>query len=99
MIRKCVICGAEFQAQRSTAKYCSNACRLRAQRGFTYEGPIPKPRPDVSMSEAEIAGTILSAKNVAADLSRASLMTPYPICAALRRVSQRLYDALEREGL
>jgi hypothetical protein len=29
----CVVCGKPFRARRSTAKYCSAACRVRAQRG------------------------------------------------------------------
>ena len=32
MIQKCVICNKEFEAQKSTAKYCSNDCRNAARR-------------------------------------------------------------------
>ena len=28
----CVVCGAEFQAERKTAKYCSRACQGKAYR-------------------------------------------------------------------
>jgi len=29
---KCVVCGKEFESKRSTAKYCSAACRMKAGR-------------------------------------------------------------------
>ena len=32
MIQKCTICGKEFNAQRSTAKYCSDECRAAIKR-------------------------------------------------------------------
>lgn len=34
MIVKCVICGKEFEAQKSTKKYCSNECinEMRRQK-------------------------------------------------------------------
>ncbi|MEU8717489.1 hypothetical protein [Streptomyces sp. NPDC048663] len=33
MRKKCEECGEQFEAKRSTAKYCSNGCRVQAQRG------------------------------------------------------------------
>lgn len=30
IVKKCVVCGAKFYAFRSTAKYCSDACRMQA---------------------------------------------------------------------
>ncbi|MGW4876549.1 hypothetical protein ACWEPI_08335 [Streptomyces sp. NPDC004262] len=33
MRKKCEACGEQFEAKRSTAKYCSNGCRVQAQRG------------------------------------------------------------------
>lgn len=33
MRKKCEACGEQFEARRSTAKYCSNSCRVQAQRG------------------------------------------------------------------
>lgn len=33
MRKKCEACGKQFEAKRSTAKYCSNGCRVQAQRG------------------------------------------------------------------
>lgn len=30
IVKKCVVCGAQFYAFRSTAKYCSDACKTQA---------------------------------------------------------------------
>lgn len=32
MIVKCIICGCEFEALKSTAKYCSDNCRNKMRR-------------------------------------------------------------------
>ena len=39
----CIICGQEFEAQKSTAKYCSNNCRnaMRRQK-YAKKEKIPK---------------------------------------------------------
>lgn len=99
MIRRCVICGAEFQAKRSTAKYCSNRCRHMAQRGQEFTGELQPPDVRISMTEDEVLAVVGQAHSVAADLSRAAMMTPSPLCLKLRRVSKRLEDSLESEGL
>ncbi len=31
-LSQCEICGADFEAKRSTARYCSDSCRVKAQR-------------------------------------------------------------------
>ena len=31
-MKKCKQCGAEYQAKRSTSRYCSPACRVKARR-------------------------------------------------------------------
>lgn len=40
--KKCLACGREFTFQRRTAKYCSDACRKRGQRGDTLTGRLDK---------------------------------------------------------
>ncbi len=42
---KCIQCGIEFEAKRSTARYCSGACRLKHKRG------------EVSVSSDEVSVT------------------------------------------
>lgn len=62
MIKKCEICGREFAAQRSTAKYCSNRCRLAAQRGYAYAGELQAPAPNAAMSDDEVLEVIQRAR-------------------------------------
>ena len=87
MIKQCEVCGREFVAQRSTAKYCSNRCRLIYQRGGTFTGQL------------EVPDTTASAHCTAADLSRASMHTPAPLCLSLKAVARKLEGALRGEGL
>lgn len=99
MIKSCEICGREFVAKRSTAKYCSDACRKRKERGYAYIGELKPPIPSASMPKEEVSSVIQSAHNVASDLSRASMLTPAPLCLSLKRVAKRIEDALRGEGL
>lgn len=86
-------------AKRSTAKYCSNRCRLMAQRGAAYEGELEPPDVRVSMTEDEVVAVVARAHDAASDLSRAAMLTPAPLCRSLKAVSQKLADALRTEGL
>lgn len=99
MIKRCEICGREFVAQRSTAKYCSNRCRLAFQRGSAFVGELEPPNTTISMTEDEVASVIQQAHSTAADLSRASLHTPAPLCLSLKAVARKLEGALRSEGL
>ncbi|MDD7369527.1 MAG: hypothetical protein SOW20_04520 [Berryella intestinalis] len=99
MIKSCEICGREFVAQRSTAKYCSNKCRLMAQRGAVYAGELEAPDVRAGMTEDEVLAVVDRAHDTASDLSRASMLTPSPLCRSLKNVSQKLSDALRAEGL
>lgn len=53
---KCSVCETEFEAKRSDAKYCSNACRLKAKRD-THKGAvtqvIPKSDPTNPLSDTD----------------------------------------------
>ena len=99
MIKNCVICGREYRAQRSTAKYCSNRCRLMAQRGYAYTGDELPPDVAASMTDDEVLGVVSRAHEAASDMSRASMLTPAPLCLALKRASRTMEDAVRSEGL
>lgn len=104
MIKRCEICGREFVARRSTARFCSNRCRQRnhqrrhPERGI-FVGSIEPPDLTVSMDDDEVSGIIQQAHVTASDLARASLYTPSPLCLKLRTVARKLEDALRGEGL
>jgi hypothetical protein len=46
----CGACGAEFEAKRSTAKFCGAACQKRAKRGAT--SPANEPDPNAGLVES-----------------------------------------------
>jgi len=49
---KCMVCGKEFESKRSTAKFCSGACKLALHRG------------KVSVTKKEVSGTNDTLKEV-----------------------------------
>ena len=99
MIKNCEICGREYVAQRSTAKYCSAKCKQAAYRGAVFTGTLEPPDVRVSMSRDEVVELVGRAHDTASDLSRASMLTPAPLCRSLKAVSQKLSDALRAEVL
>lgn len=99
MIKKCEVCGREFKAQRSTARFCSVTCRSRAHRGYEYKGELQPPAASAARSEDEVFEVVQRAHVVASDMSRASMMTASPLCIHLRRAAKKMEDALRGEGL
>ena len=60
-MRPCDSCGKPFEGQRSTARYCSGACRKRAQRGAKVTPIGSKPATGlvaVATRELEEAGRL-----------------------------------------
>lgn len=99
MIKRCESCGREFQAKRSTARFCCSTCRSHAHRGYPYQGELQPPAANASMSDDEVLDVICRAHAAASDMSRASLMTPAPLCLRLREAARKMEDALRGEGL
>lgn len=99
MIKRCEVCGKEFKAQRSTARFCSATCRKRNARGSAYHGELSQPAANASMSNEEVLETIQRAHIAASDLSRASMLTPSPLCLKLGRISRKIENALRSESL
>lgn len=99
MIKRCEICGREFAAKRSTAKYCSAKCRKRKERGYAYLGELEAPAPSAVMTDDDVLALLQQTHCIASDLSRASLMTAAPLCLSLRTVAGKIEEALRGEGL
>lgn len=98
MIKRCEICGREFAAKRRTAKYCSEACKKRYQRG-TAVPPLSPTDPTFSMPREAVLKAVQDAHDAAGDLSRASMHTSSPLCHSLARVARAIEEALRGEGL
>ncbi len=99
VIKRCEICGREFAARRSTARFCSATCRKRNARGYAYSGKLLPPLPSCAMSDDEVLDVVKSAHDAASDLSRASMMTRYPLCESLGSAAKGIEDVLKGEGL
>jgi hypothetical protein len=52
MVKRCLMCPAEFEAKRASAKYCSPRCRMRASRAGVAGGRSVPVRPDGPQSDA-----------------------------------------------
>ena len=63
-MRPCASCGKPFEGVRSTARYCSGACRKRAQRG----AKVSQIRPDVT--EAGETGLVAAVKRELTEADR-----------------------------
>ena len=95
----CEICGIEFECRRSTARFCSDRCRIRAFRGKTAVKPSKIELKREFLDENGISAVVSRAHGTVDDLSRASALTPAPVCRSFRNVARKLADALEKEGL
>lgn len=71
----CLHCGARFMAQRSTAKYCSDRCRIGAHRGE------PRPLASVWLRKAAIrlAADVFKTAGVAVDPGSFDVSFGYPL--------------------
>lgn len=68
MIVKCIVCGKEFEAQKSTKKYCSNKC-LNAERRKKYAARVNTPKDAKHLlfeKECLICGKIFQPKTASA---------------------------------
>lgn len=99
MKKNCDVCGREFIAKRSTAKYCCNRCRVAAQRRHIHPERIIPPPVNFSMTMDEVSAVIERAHTSAEDLSRASMSTEAPLSHKLGRCAKDFEESLRREGL
>lgn len=58
MGKNCTFCGKPFVAKRSTAKFCSGACKLKANRMVVNGGILVTPKPN--QTPGEVAADILN---------------------------------------
>ena len=72
MINKCVICGKEFEAKKSTKKYCSQDCantarRIRYAKRQSEKSALPKIN-NMAFKECLLCGQLFQPKTPAANL-------------------------------
>jgi len=95
----CEVCGKTFEAERRSAKYCSNACKMRKRNNKGYRKDWTKPAAPGGASLAEVQQALMDAKRAANDLGKLASTAPYQLRAACARISCAIHDALKAEGL
>lgn len=99
MQRACECCGARFEAQRSTARFCTEACKKRAKRGSAAVIEMP-PRPEPADAEPALVARVRVELETAGRLNSAA--GEYALDAARRVANSRdtgsSYAALSREA-
>lgn len=75
MIATCASCGADFEAKRGTAKFCSGRCRKRAADARGRATVVPIDRSGGSQERQELQPSAISAA-LLAQYGEASLATP-----------------------
>lgn len=71
MVVVCSQCGTEFEAKRSTAKYCSPTCRQRARRGTNEPGKVETEAEPVDESpKPALAVSVLLGEDIVAATKR-----------------------------
>jgi len=58
VVRTCASCGRQFEAQRSTARYCGSTCRSRAHRAPVVSVGQANPLREAVRQELEAAGRL-----------------------------------------
>lgn len=97
MIKVCEECGRAFEAQRSTAKFCSQRCRLRAHRQGQPLVPDAPPPPS-SASVDDVAAVLSDARRASNTFAQLAATAPRCLRAGCARISEAITRAIENEG-
>ena len=102
MTRECAACGQPFEAKRSTARYCGEVCKKRAQRrqpkGAKSAPPAPRTLVDVTRARLEAVGRLDTVIGQQALRLAGRLLSDYDTGSALAALS-REFRATMTEAL
>lgn len=109
-IMKCPVCGRSFVAKRSTAVYCSSACRAASHRRRNLEDDLgyivqavrmapPRPVEPRPATVDNVADAVMQARAASTALRRYALSGQPSVRALCMRVAQGIDDALREAGL
>ena len=98
---RCLMCGREFTAMRSTARFCGATCRSAWNRMHAApSAPRPTPAPAAQTpGEREVAELVKAARGVQAGFSAAAAGGVPALRAMCQRVADGIGAALDSEGL
>lgn len=101
---RCGWCGREFDAQRSTARYCSQRCRNAHKYAYRHglrEGvwaPPPPPAP-APTGRGDLCRLVATLRGCAAELDGMGATGPTETRELCRRLARKVVEALGEVGL
>ncbi|TKV61859.1 hypothetical protein FDO65_10055 [Nakamurella flava] len=69
-LKECEQCGTQFEARKSTAKYCSGNCRTRASRNRTATGINSAGQPAAAQPKASGGVVLVAGEGLVAQVQR-----------------------------
>lgn len=101
-LRNCAYCGRKYMPNRKTSRYCSDKCRVYANRRSSIAGKVSAekaPRVPAAITEDYVVAVVQSFKADAAALDAASIKGPISTREMCRRLSAAALSALKEVGL
>jgi endogenous inhibitor of DNA gyrase (YacG/DUF329 family) len=99
MRKRCEVCGREFEAKRSTARFCSAACRQVHYRAQATGRPRRPKLPVLTATERDVLAAARDAHRAAGDLSRLSLLVGPELGGRLSKAAAGIEDSMREAGL
>lgn len=96
MQKPCEVCGCDFTAQRSTARYCGEACKKRAQRAAKKSQPVAVVVPIPPRSPQSVGVVVRSLYETCRDELGVQAGTAMGTAALL--IARRLDDGVDTSG-
>lgn len=90
-----------FQAKRSDARYCSEACKKRAKRKRNMGAPLvpdSTPRIKANATEEDVAAAIVTARTASNTFAQLGKAAPPPLRAGCGRIAAKIEGAIREEG-
>ena len=95
--KTCEQCGRVFEAKRSTARFCSSSCRIKAHRAKVPIMPAVVPAPFPMASFNEVAEAVGKAREVSNEFAQLSVSAPQPLRPGCRRIGEAITRAIDDE--
>ena len=96
-VAKCESCGREFDAKRSTAKYCSDRCRQRAHRRLAPLMPDEPITVEKRATMEEVLIAVSDARKISNRMVQLSRTAPRPLRPGCERIGEAIALAIAKE--
>lgn len=95
--KACEECGKLFEATRSTARFCSERCKKRAQRKKQPIPPAAEPSPALPATFEDVAAALNQARALSNTFARLSATAPRQLRSGCERIGQAITRAINDE--